>query len=578
MDIKTVHRRTENEGESFLTITLPAYCSGLERGLDRGLLEPSMVSQFHWHRRGLPEFLRGFLLLIFSTDGRLLPVPSIEAIHCVRQILLAHKKIQRECDDRRTTAAMRKYRETDDEVPTRLPDGQISDLYRSVSRVVVADLFRHSSHDDVVGELHPHHGPGATAEQVRGNSKYLHKQWHERLERVFPFTEYGLASVRNLEINPLDGVPVNFVAPEDEQPVRVVFVPKTMKTPRVIAIEPVCMQYMQQALLRCLVPRVESGTYTGGKVNFSDQSINARLALEASKDRRLATIDLSEASDRVSLAHVEELLSVYPDFREMVMACRSTRAKLPDGEVITLRKFASMGSALCFPMEALVFFCTIVAGRLQRRGLRPTGPNIMKCSVDLYVYGDDIIVPADEAPSVCSDLETFGLKVNRNKSFWSGSFRESCGVDAYAGDDVTVTYVRHEQPTDRRHAENIVSWVATANQFYLKGFWQTAKKMRDVIQRLLGKLPHLAPHVPGLGWVTYSKATQFSRWNKDLMNFEVKTWVPKPLRTRDPLEGDSALMKCFTVIGAKAQVAVDHLIYVVARGKLALTRRWVPSL
>jgi hypothetical protein len=369
---------------------------------------------------------------------------------------------------------------------------------------------------------------------------------------------------------------VEFVEPEDEAPVRVVFVPKTLKSPRVIAIEPVCMQYTQQSLLKFLVPLIESGGYTGGRVNFTNQTVNQLLALRASENGRLATIDLSEASDRVHQELVRRMLRVCPILSNMVFACRSTRAKVPSGEIVTLNKFASMGSALCFPMEALAFFCAIVASRLHKAQLPVTGRNVRECSRLVYVYGDDIIVPADEAPAICDDLVRFGFKINRNKSFWTGKFRESCGMDAYDGVDITPVYCRRTSPANRRSHIELVSWVAMANQFYRKGLWYAAQKVRNAVESLTKvSLPFVGKNSSGLGWVSYSNASTVHRWNRELHRFETKAMTIRPIRYSDPLEGDGALLKCFRLIGSQAN-DLKHLYESVKRRAFTLKPGWVP--
>lgn len=198
-DILTIERRVENEGDSFLTITLPAYCAGLEKGLATGKLEPSVVSQFHWHNKGLPVFLRGFLVQIFHLDGTLLDEPSIEAISCVRQILLLHKKILRECSETRMNAAIKRYIECENEINTHNTRNEISRTFLAVSRVVWSSLLRDVPFGDPYEDLHPHHGPGATAERVFGNSKHKFTSWHQRLESYFPYSEFGIASLRNID-------------------------------------------------------------------------------------------------------------------------------------------------------------------------------------------------------------------------------------------------------------------------------------------------------------------------------------------------------------------------------------------
>lgn len=548
-DVVTVHTRTKHEGESFITISLPDLGAAFDRALATGQLTPSMTPSFSWHRSGLPKFLRGFLSQVFGNDGKLLLKPSVDAIAAIRQICYLQKKVLRECDKSRTSKALRNYKECDDELDETNFTTSTEDLtvFRSVAAIVWTDLLRSIPFGDAYSEFVPSHGPGATVERVQGNAKHKFQRWHQRLEDEFPFTEFGLSTVRNLgeETCPLSRV--QFVEPSAESPVRVTLVPKTMKTPRVIAVEPVCMQYIQQAILKWLVPLIENGKYTGGRVGFTDQSTNGALALSSSRDRRFATIDLSEASDRVSLTHVNDMLASVPKFRDQVMACRSTRAELPDGEVINLKKFASMGSALCFPMEAMVFFLIIVSRRLQERKLAVSPKNIQKMSRDVFIYGDDIIVPTDEAPSISVHLELFGLKVNQRKSFWTGGFRESCGVDAYDGNNVTPTYARHEFPSGRQDVNAIISWVSMANQLYMAGHWTMVREIRNRLERVCGKLPHLGDKAQGLAWQSFRGESTHSRWNKDLMRFETRTLVPTPTRKADDINDDYALMKCLTL-------------------------------
>jgi hypothetical protein len=145
---------------------------------------------------------------------------------------------------------------------------------------------------------------------------------------------------------------VTFDTPELEQPVKVVLVPKTLKGPRVIAEEPCCMQYVQQGIRDVLYDLLENkNRFTSGHINFRDQTVNQSLALASSSDGRLATIDLSDASDRVPYDLALLMFQSNPEVMEAIDSCRSLRAVLPSGQVIgPLRKFASMGSALCFPV------------------------------------------------------------------------------------------------------------------------------------------------------------------------------------------------------------------------------------
>lgn len=594
-DLITITRRTLNEGDSFLTITLPSYAQGLERALEVGRLSPALLPKFRF-RRGTccPRFLGGYMERIFGPDGVLLAEADPDCIFAVRQICLFAKKLKLPCTSAREKAAESAFGACETELRAHVNDRSTLDIFCRISRVVWSDLMRGLPYGNPYHEIIPRHGPGTTEEGLRGNRKYLFPSWPLRLEREFPFTEFAIASLRNFD--DVDSFCLNLqermLSPRDEKPVRVVFVPKTQKTPRVIAIEPVCMQYIQQAIASWLKPRIEhTSSYMSGRVNFSRQDINAKLALASSIDKSLATLDMSEASDRVSSGLVWRMLESVPDFRRQVFACRSTRARLPSGRILPLRKFASMGSALCFPIESVAFFIAIVSIRLQRAGVRCTPSRIRQYSEGVYVYGDDLIVPADEAPPICEALTRFGFKVNSHKSFWNGNFRESCGMDAFNGVDVTPVYVRRQLPTDRTDAHGIASTVALANQFYLKGMWGTAKFLRERVERILGRMPTVTVKSfrylerviegrfepsrgsAGLGWISYSNGESANGWSKRFQCFKSKRWIVTPVRQRDHLDGDAALLKCFGLIGLDVY-GKDHLRSSVRFGNLALKRQW----
>jgi len=288
-----------------------------------------------------------------------------------------------------------------------------------------------------------------------------------------------------------------FLEPEQERPVRVIHVLKTHKTPRLIAMEPTCMQYAQQAIQSILVEAILGDRLLSSFIGFDDQTPNQRMAQQGSLDGTLATLDLSEASDRVVNRHVIEMMGPGKPLTEAVQACRSTRADVR-GQVITLTKFASMGSALTFPIEAMVFLNLIFLG-IQKELKRPMTLKDIKSFVgQVRVYGDDIIVPVEFVPSVIETLEDYSLKVNSNKSFWTGKFRESCGKEYYNGLDVSIVKVRRELPTSRKDTQEIVSAVSTRNQFYELGYWRTARLLDEWIERLI-PFPYVEKTSPVLG-------------------------------------------------------------------------------
>lgn len=496
-DFKTASDRFEHEGRSFLTITLTNFGRDLETGLRQGFVDSSLFTGFRFGG-GLPRFLGGFLCRVFDRrTGRLLDEPCLDAIIAVRQLTLMFGKIELECSKERIEAAKRRYIECEQDVrdaDASLEPARLQSFLR-VSHLLFGRVLQNVNLDVQEGKLIPKHGPGATADRLRGNAKWTQQEWTERLEKVFPHWEYlvpgwslydRLSNVRILE-------------PGAERPVKVVMVPKTLKTPRVIAEEPTCMQYMQQAILRALVDRIEEDDFSRSVISWQSAERNHALARQGSLDGSFATLDLSEASDRVSNQHVRTLLKYHPPLAEAVDATRSRKADL-DGRIIRLAKFASMGSALCFPMEAMVF-ATVVFMGIERGLSRPlTRRDLKSLMGSVRVYGDDIIVPTDHALRVVAELEAFGFRVNASKSFWTGKFRESCGQEYYGGEDVTITRIRSPLPTRRADVPEIASTVAARNLLYKDGLWGSSAYLTDYLEtRLNISLPIVSESSPALG-------------------------------------------------------------------------------
>jgi len=555
-DLETIRARVENEGMSFLTITLPQFSKVFERCLAVGVIDSTSFPGFKSVKDGsIPAFLQGMISQIFdrktgeiinyetptsnSNDVRGLACDIPTVVESVRQICRLFAKVELPCSDKRITDAYRSFKEIEQELSTFSASEDAVSEFRTVSSLVWGNAFRDFNLDKLV----PRHGPGATADRISGNQKYVWRRWHERLEPYFPLIGFGYPSglpelSEELEI-------VSFIPEDSEQPVRVITVPKTLKAPRIIAIEPAAMQYAQQAIRSYLYDTIESFWLTARSISFRNQSENQTMALKSSRTGRYATIDLSEASDRVPLELAMIMFEQCPDLHDAVLACRSTRALLPHQEVIDpLRKFASMGSALCFPVEAMFFYTCCVIALLKDMNLSFSQRNIFKVSHWLRVYGDDIIVPSTHAEAVLAYLQKNNCKVNTAKTFVTGKFRESCGTDAYDGYPVTPVYLRRTLPENRRQFAELVSLVASRNQFYLKGYWQTASLLQNIAEKHLGNLPYVRETSAGLGLYSHLGYESIERWNSKYQRHEVMSWVPKAVHRSDELGGWPALSKC----------------------------------
>jgi len=563
-DFKTITRRIEHEGISFLTISLPNFGKDFEKSLDQGFVGHDQFLGFS-RTGGLPRLFGGFLDQVFDrSTGQLRDDPSVPAIHSIRQLTLMFGKINLPCSDARVAKALENYVTCEKEVrendaktsPDRLRRfiriGSLlwGNVFTEVQRRIIA----------VPSEIIPKHGPGATADRIAGNRKWRQFEWTDRLEHVFPFGEHCVSSWRFYQES---AQRVSYLEPGAERPVRVITVPKTLKTPRIIAIEPVCMQYMQQGLLDAFESAIAADDNAAAIVGWQSQVPNQHLARKGSRNGALATLDLKEASDRVSNQHVRLLLTNHRFLSEAVDSCRSRKADVHGFGVIRLAKFASMGSALCFPFEAMVF-ATIIFLAIEEELNRPvTRRDIKSMRGKVRVYGDDIIIPVEYVDSVIECLEDFGLRVNSGKSFWNGKFRESCGKEYYNGEDVSIVRVRSFLPTSLTDASEIVSTASLRNHCYKHGLWGAAAFLDEYMEKLI-PWPVVGEQSPVLGRHSFIGEISNDKTDPHLQRPLVRGAMVRSLLPIDKLEGADALLKCLTLLeksnaNSLPSVGVNHL-------------------
>lgn len=236
-----------------------------------------------------------------------------------------------------------------------------------------------------------------------------------------------------IRMNPMWKHIVHSSAEDPEQPLvkvvlgnSVITVPKNYKTDRTIAKEPDMNIYVQKGLGAVIRRRLK---LVG--VDLDDQKRNQEGARIGSLTGQLATIDLSMASDTVALELISFLLP--NDWWWALEQCRSPVGVLPDGSVIRYQKVSSMGNGFTFELETLLFWCICQ---------QVCCSNINEMDSRILVYGDDIVVPTDQAERVLYRLWQAGFRPNLNKTYIDGPYRESCGKHYFQGCDITPFYVR----------------------------------------------------------------------------------------------------------------------------------------
>jgi len=540
-DINTITERVEHEGLSFLTITLPDLGKAIQKWLDQG--QAGIHPAFRNERGGsFPRFLGGFFTRVFDrSSGLLLDEPCIDSIIALRQLTLMFGKIELPCTPKRVKGAMSNYVKCEQEVRQFDMNLTKKDLveFEQMSDLLFRDTFLKMDRMVYYGAVFPKHGPGAVADGLTSNGKYNLRTWTSRLEGVLPSSEHVIPNARFSHI--LDDV--HFLEPGSEMPVKVISVPKTLKTPRIIAMEPAHMQYVQQALSRCFLECYRESDILPKLIGFDDQVPNQDLARRGSLNGDTATLDLSDASDRVSNQLVRAMVRRFATLHRAVDATRSRKADVDGFGEIRLAKYASMGSALCFPIEAMVFTTLIFVGIQRSLNRSLTRRDIYALADSVRVYGDDLIVPVDHVLSVVSALEHFGAQVGTDKSFWTGKFRESCGREYFNGSDVSLVRVRQALPDTTADVAGVISTVALRNQLYLSGYWRTVRWLDKRLRGLLRYYPDVVPTSPVLGRVSFL-GYQAEGTHPSLHTPLVKGYVVEAKAPKDELGDTGALLKC----------------------------------
>lgn len=320
----------------------------------------------------------------------------------------------------------------------------------------------------------PCHGPGAVYPPCMPHDKSNFRTIYTTIEPHYPFTEYFCALPSYWWDHLVLGEPE--MRESDTIECHLVAVPKDSRGPRLICVHPKESVWIQQGCRQSLERAISApNSPCHGYINFHDQGVNGRLALKASIDREFVTLDLKEASDRMSCELVRHL---FGDFAYNKISCsRATSVTLLDDRVMLLRKWAPMGNALTFPVQSLVFYSLVRSGIMCRYGVN--------CS-DIYVFGDDILFPRKFWDGAVNGLVRGGFIPNMDKSFRHGFFRESCGVDAYHGIDVTPLRLRSLDPSSGSGA---LSMCVLAKALDKRGYLLTSDFLYRLVQQAWGRLP-----------------------------------------------------------------------------------------
>jgi len=305
----------------------------------------------------------------------------------------------------------------------------------------------------------------------------------------------------------------------DEIVCRIQAVPKDSRGPRLICVHPSEAIWIQQGTRHVLEKAIENSPLTRKVIHFRDQSVNGQLALSSSLDKTFCTLDLKDASDRLSNLAVREL---FGEHAYRYLGCsRATSVRIGD-RVQTLNKFAPMGNALTFPVQSLVYWAVV------RAGIQCTHGDICE---DVYVFGDDILFPSKYYRGAINALTRFGLITNTDKTFMHGSFRESCGVDAWNGIDITPLRLK---VININSSSKAIATCDLARRARLHGCYSLAAYLYSEVSKRFGPLAKTnnlesqgLVEYEDVGWDKLLFIEKRMRFSRNLHRWEVPTKLAK---------------------------------------------------
>lgn len=205
---------------------------------------------------------------------------------------------------------------------------------------------------------------------------------------------------------------------------KLITVAKNSKTDRTIAIEPGINLWFQKGIGTMIKKRLlRSG------IDLKEQRHNQSLSRIAAKFNHLATIDFSAASDTISKELVRD---IFPKrWLSLLEAFRTSTCK-EGTRTIILEKFSSMGNGFTFEVESLIFY-TIAIACCERYGYSKD---------DVSVFGDDVILPSSVVSLYTEVCEDVGFKINKQKSYSTGYYRESCGSHYWGSRDIKPIFLK----------------------------------------------------------------------------------------------------------------------------------------
>jgi len=306
---------------------------------------------------------------------------------------------------------------------------------------------------------------------------------------------------------------------------RISFAPKTQDVSRLICVEPSLNMYFQLGLGALMEGRLRSRF----SIDLKTQPIiNQRLAYAGSKTGRFSTIDLSSASDSISLNMCKAYLPEWLYQTLMELRSHSTEVR---GSSVKLHMMSTMGNGFTFPLQTILFSCLI------RAVYKFVGIRTGKGRRDWGCFGDDLIVRSECFDLTIRLLKLLGFSPNSEKTFNKGPFRESCGADWFYGQPARPVFVKKlDSLQDCVVAINLLNeWTSRTGIPLIEGVRCIANGIRKEIKHLF--VPYVENNDAGIRVPSLLLDGSIKRDRNGSLVYKAFRPIPKKIRV-----GDGALI------------------------------------
>lgn len=529
LDCATVINRAQHEGLSFFTLTLPALSTTMLRNIETGSLD--FTPGFQSCKHGYPCFLKGLFRLVYTREA-IDDSTRTDAVRCIYQVAVMFSKLRGPFDVDKLKNQLNDFLFVDQNLPSvdEISEKQILHRARYITTKIFSDVD-----EKVWDRIIPKPGPGATNQKRSPKDRYRPNIFFDSIDDVFPYQEWFYSTyyeARSDQARLIRLLKAKHIRPTS----RFKFVPKKVGKARGICIEENEQQYIQQGVKSFLYKFIENHSLLKDSVHFTHQSYNALAALSSSKDGELATLDMKEASDRVSRELVDFIFSHTNNIRSILDCCSTRTITFEncydncDVAPLNAKKFAPMGSGVCFPIMGYLHWVLIVSILYEKCKLLPQ-------DYKLLIYGDDIILPSQYVETIYEYLPKFGMKFNQDKSFYRGKFRESCGLHAFNGESITPIYIKYLPKSQRVSPAELQSIIANERGFYTAGYRRLTNYYHERI-----KLREVRAGSSEVGWWRDTPKDLIPSQHKKRWNEEYLCWQFKLKCFKSKFKGTNPLL------------------------------------